>query len=575
MILLNFIKNITPYAGVWIKITLIALLISASLDALAIISIVPILFELTSSEGNVSSPMVSAILLFISNLAVFISGDDSLESFLFVILLLLTAKGICIFAIQYVISVMRSEIQEKLRIELLKSLGNVSLSRNLEIQSGKFTNILTDQVNRVLSSFYASIQVITYSVHAIVLVSFVYFLDYGFFFYCVAITPILILIFYKINKSIRDASIEIVNKSGDISDISVFLVRNHVYLQVTGLIKSQIDKAGRACAKLSRSIRLQGIFSGYAISGKEPLGFLSLYIYIILSSIYGDIQIEILLASSLFLHRSVSAIINIQGHYQKFLENSASFEKFESFRRQLDVKKITRREKFANDFTTYDIQIKDLTMNLGSVRNPIVKFFPDVTIPVNSLVCVKGASGSGKTTLGLIISGVLTPRTGRLSIGKNCLQDIGIEDLNKIVGYVSQQPVIFTGTVDQNIGLRTQGYSSIDLGSKLAKLEQFSLIEDQGILEEFLKKYLNADNGGLSGGQMQRVHIAREILSGPKILILDEPTSALDAKNSEKILALLQKLRNDMTIILITHEPLSHISHDILIDLDDNIVKYV
>ena len=162
-----------------------------------------------------------------------------------------------------------------------------------------------------------------------------------------------------------------------------------------------------------------------------------------------------------------------------------------------------------------------------------------------------GASGSGKTTLAGILCGLMNMREGRMLVDGEPLTDSRRAAYIQRVGYVSQSPYIFNGTVAENVAFSQWGKPYDEERVKEAcHMAALDIVEkdSKGIL------YPIGDNGaGLSGGQAQRVYIARALYARPDVLILDESTSALDIGTEQAITENIQKLKGHLTIIIIVH----------------------
>ncbi len=162
-----------------------------------------------------------------------------------------------------------------------------------------------------------------------------------------------------------------------------------------------------------------------------------------------------------------------------------------------------------------------------------------------------GASGSGKTTLAGILCGLMNMREGQMLVDGEPLTDSRRAAYIQRVGYVSQSPYIFNGTVAENVAFSQWGKPYDEERVKEAcHMAALDIVEkdSKGIL------YPIGDNGaGLSGGQAQRVSIARALYARPDVLILDESTSALDIGTEQAIMETIQKLKGHLTIIIIAH----------------------
>lgn len=170
----------------------------------------------------------------------------------------------------------------------------------------------------------------------------------------------------------------------------------------------------------------------------------------------------------------------------------------------------------------------------------------DLKIDKNEFVVILGASGSGKSTLLNILSGLEKSDSGEVVYDNESISDYSERQLTKFrkdkIGFVFQQYYLLNNlTVEQNV----------KVGANLADNKEYvDIIKDLG-LEDKLSKYPNE----LSGGEQQRVSIARALAKKPTVLFLDEPTGALDEETGRKILEYLLKLKDksNFTMIMVTH----------------------
>ncbi len=182
----------------------------------------------------------------------------------------------------------------------------------------------------------------------------------------------------------------------------------------------------------------------------------------------------------------------------------------------------------------------------------------DLKIDKNEFVVILGASGSGKSTLLNILSGLEKSDSGEVVYDNESISDYSEKQLTKFrkdkIGFVFQQYYLLNNlTVEQNV----------KVGANLADNKEYvDIIKDLG-LEDKLSKYPNE----LSGGEQQRVSIARALAKKPTVLFLDEPTGALDEETGRKILEYLLKLKDKshFTMIMVTHnENIAELSNKII-----------
>ena len=181
----------------------------------------------------------------------------------------------------------------------------------------------------------------------------------------------------------------------------------------------------------------------------------------------------------------------------------------------------------------------------------------NMSVPTKSVTAIIGPSGCGKSTLLRTINRIfeLYPEqyaTGEIVIDERNVLDrkYPLSDLRRLVGMVFQKPTPFPSSIRANVGFALSYYE------RLSKTEMNDRIEAalrQAALWDEVKDKLNQSALSLSGGQQQRLCIARTIAVRPEILLLDEATSALDPISTAKVEELIHELREEFTIVIVTH----------------------
>jgi len=176
---------------------------------------------------------------------------------------------------------------------------------------------------------------------------------------------------------------------------------------------------------------------------------------------------------------------------------------------------------------------------------------PKLDIAPGERVAVLGRNGSGKTTLLKLLAGLATPSAGSVRVGNVDMLQARPDWLRSVVGYLPQAPRLFAGTLRDNLalGLSMPDENDIAEAAKLTGLDTLIAQHPRGLDLKITEGGL-----GLSVGQRQLVALTRLVLQKPKVWLLDEPASALDQDTEARLLAFLQGLGSQVTIIYTTHQ---------------------
>lgn len=171
----------------------------------------------------------------------------------------------------------------------------------------------------------------------------------------------------------------------------------------------------------------------------------------------------------------------------------------------------------------------------------------NLNIAPEDFMVIVGPSGGGKTTLLRMMNGLASPDSGGVNYNNKNVSEINIPMFRQEVGMVFQEPVMFAGSVEENLTMRKQWDKSFQVLSKDLK----AILEKVELKPDLLK----SDARSLSGGEKQRLALARVMLNKPKVLLLDEPTANMDPKLAGKIYKMIASLKSDLqlTIILVCH----------------------
>jgi ATP-binding cassette subfamily B protein len=189
----------------------------------------------------------------------------------------------------------------------------------------------------------------------------------------------------------------------------------------------------------------------------------------------------------------------------------------------------------------------------------------DIDIPAGTSCAIVGPSGAGKSTIARLLYRFYDPQAGRILIDGQDIAEVSQRTLRAAIGIVPQDTVLFNDTIGYNIGYGRDGASQaeIEKAARGAAIDRFV-----ASLPEKYESMVGERGLKLSGGEKQRVAIARTLLKNPPILVLDEATSALDSRTEQAIQETLDKVAESRTTIMIAHRLSTIVNADQIVVLD-------
>ena len=195
------------------------------------------------------------------------------------------------------------------------------------------------------------------------------------------------------------------------------------------------------------------------------------------------------------------------------------------------------------------VLFEDLQFSFGVGKPQVLKNI-NLEISAGTFVGIVGQSGSGKSTLMKLISRLYSPDKGKILIDDFDIDKVELYSLRRQIGIVPQEPLLFSGSINDNIALTDPNASSQEIAkaASIACAHEFIMSLDSGYSTELGERGAN-----LSGGQRQRLAIARTLLSNPKLLVMDEATSALDYDTERRVCQNLRDSLEGSTVFFVTH----------------------
>jgi subfamily B ATP-binding cassette protein MsbA len=501
----------------------------------------------------------------------------------------------------YTITIER--ILNTVRKNLFAKVSQLGYQDFIKFNSGELSNVCVTEVEKMFFSTRSFIQTIQ---SAILLVGYfiaVINLNFKISIIFVVSSAVIFLIYRKVVKFISTYSQNISDDSARLNHILLQYFANFKYIKISNIVGSYSLFVEKEIQNVEENRRKIGLLNGIIVAIREPVVVLIILVCLLFNFYYIKVDSAILVSILFLLYRALNSVNNLQVAWGNFLAGSGSVIKINSFIIQLDkmissknqvmksfisgdslvnldelreTKFIDQRVKSSGQFSANDSNIISemelvLTKNVPRIRLENVSFSIGEKLIIKNfsfdfdsgkLYIIKGPSGSGKSTLINLISGLYQPDEGKIEL---ILQHNEYSVIDNVrISYVGQEPVMFLDNLWNNITLWDLDRNTPE------KQKRFIDALNRANLSELILNYYNSKHSSFellanlsinesgnnwSGGQKQRMNIAREIYKDSDIYIFDESTSALDSENKKGVIHTIQNLAKSGKIVLF-------ISHD-------------
>ncbi len=265
-------------------------------------------------------------------------------------------------------------------------------------------------------------------------------------------------------------------------------------------------------------------------------------------------------------------INSISNNYNRMMRG---FESYKILKNEFSkFTSVSKKQKPIFGQKIVNIVLENLSFKRKDDKNNDLVIFDKInlSIKLNNVIGIIGPSGSGKTTLLKIIIGLLKPNSGSVKINGIDLQDLNIRDLYKKISYIPQEPFFLYDTIKNNIISSNILKNPND--EKFLDIIKEVKLDDKCIVNgRFLDEYVGENASNLSGGEKQRLALARAFYRDCDLLIFDEVTNKLDNETSEEILKLIYSLRKNKILIMVSHDLNTLKNCDYILELKDSKIK--
>jgi ATP-binding cassette subfamily C protein len=442
-----------------------------------------------------------------------------------------------------------AEVVTDLRQKVIHALFAARWEFFIRQPVGTLTNSMASETGRASKSYISGIKMLSSSIQTVVYGVIVILLSWTATLVAIA-AGIIILVILKgfINKSRRAGKRQ--TKLAQ-SMIAVMTETLMMIKPLKTMGREQLADAvlGNTTEELGKAIK-EKVYAGTALSAfQKPVTIAVLAVGIYYALVILKLPMVTMLVVVYIFKKFMDGLQRAQKDYQELVVAESAYwsmlDKVEAATKCEEQALGTRKVML-----TRSIRLAHVSFAYNNDRWIIKN--ADFDFPAGSFTAIVGPSGAGKTTVVDLVTGLLRPDEGEVFIDDTPLCEIDLKHWRRMIGYVPQETLLLHDTVFANVTLGDRGFTDQDVEHALRAAGAWDFVKD---LPEGMDTIAGERGHKLSGGQRQRVAIARALIFKPKVLILDEATTALDPNTEKAICSTLRKLRGELTIIAISHQP--------------------
>ena len=441
------------------------------------------------------------------------------------------------------------EISEVMRQSLFSKIHKIKMNFINNISAGDITYRLTEDADRVSEVIYKTFQdTLPCVLQLLAVIIYMFYLDWSLTISTFILAPIIVLSVNNFGKRVLIASEKSQESTSDlagligesingISTIRSFAAENWIKGRFNTRLRSNKQAKYKTLKLLAIQHPIVGFIEAFGILAILGLGALRINLGLLNSEEFSSFFAAILML--------IDPISHISTNFNEYKQAEASLKRLKKINMQPMEKDERNLEKIAK--INGNIEFNHVSFEYKK-DNEVLK---DITLKISKgqVIAFVGSSGAGKSTMMSLILKFISPKIGDIYIDDKNIRSISSIDIRSNIALVQQQPFLFSGRIIDVIKMgRDFSEDDVIKSAKIANAHEFILK-----LPSKYETNITERGSNFSGGQIQRLAIARAILGNPSILLLDEATSALDSDSEAEVQKGLNQAMNNRTVIIVAH----------------------
>ena len=441
------------------------------------------------------------------------------------------------------------EISEVMRGDLFSRIQKINMNSIEKISAGDITYRLTEDADRVSEVIYKTAQdTIPCTLQLFAVVIYMFYLDWSLTLSTFILTPLIILSVNSFGKRVLLASEKSQESTSDLagligesingmSTIRAFAAENWIESRFYKRLRANKKAKYKTLKLLAFQHPVVGFIEAFGILAILGLGAARINLGLLTSQEFSSFFAAILML--------IDPISHISINFNDFKQAEASIKRLKN----INLETIENENKNSIKISNINGKISFKKVNFEYKKDNQVLKNINLEIKRGEVTAFVGVSGAGKSTMMALILKFISPKNGEIFIDDKNLESLNCKDIRKKIALVQQQPFLFSGTIIDVIRMG-RNFTKAEVIESAKKSNAHNFIQK---LPDKYETKITERGTNFSGGQIQRIAIARAILGNPSILLLDEATSALDAESESEVQEGLNRAMKDRTVIVIAH----------------------
>ncbi len=441
------------------------------------------------------------------------------------------------------------EISEVMRGNLFSRIQKIKMNSVENISAGDITYRLTEDADRVSEVIYKTAQdTIPCSLQLLAVIIYMFYLDWSLTLSTFVLAPLIILSVNSFGRRVLIASEKSQESTSNLagligesingmSTIRAFAAENWIEKRFFQRLNTNKKAKYKTLKLLAFQHPVVGFVEAFGILAILGLGAARINLGLLTSEEFSSFFAAILML--------IDPISHVSTNFNDYKQAEASIKRLKN----INQKPVEDDKENLRRISNFEDKINFKNVSFAYKKDNKVLKNINLEIKRGEVTAFVGASGAGKSTMLALILKFITPNNGDIFIDDKNLKILNTKDIRKNIALVQQQPFLFSGTIIDVIRMG-RNFTKEEVIESARKANAHNFIQK---LPEKYETEITERGSNFSGGQIQRIAIARAILGNPSILLLDEATSALDAESESEVQQGLNRAMKDRTVIVIAH----------------------